>query len=176
MKYPKILIIFALMLSSCQFGSYSEPPQLEIAINSSGIVENYRYNKLSPKVVTYFGGVPYFEDWLVNDMPVELLNQTTEKYKEFEFLFYLKVKSGDELDNAIEIVKKHNMENPVYIVQKDELAGTNIGGDKMILVTYIYGENNKPYLSGILGTRFSPKFETSIQNAIEQIKLDNNGL
>lgn len=153
---------------------YPEPMECEIAINEDGIIENYKYDKSKPKVATYFGNFDILNMWLNECKPSELQDYM-DRYPFFEFIFYLKDVRDAELDKALGMVKKHNVKIPIYIDTdnkfKEALIGPRVTG-----VSIILGANNKHYGCTFLGGDKAVSFDGVAAEAIEQIKLDKNGL
>ncbi len=166
-KHIKYLIL-GLTLCACQNAIRYKAMPLETAIDKTGIIENYSFDESRPKVVTYIANITYFSSW-VRSTNIDGVKEKIERYEDFEFLFYLGVQSQEELNKAIEIAERYNIEFPIYIDDKDEFRDRNFGDEKGPgIITLILDPKNKSYLCTVLILQFNG-FDEHMEAAIKEM-------
>ncbi len=168
MKKYTIYIISLLTLCACQSAIRFQPMQLERAVDKRGIVENYTFDESRPKVVTYIGSIQHLSDW-VRSTNLDGVKEAIQRYDDFEFLFYLRVQSEEELTKAIEMTERYNIDFPIYIDDQDKFRDRNIGDYRAPgIVTTILDPKNREYLCTVLALKLGG-FDEHMQAAIKEM-------
>ncbi|MFI3264155.1 MAG: hypothetical protein SNG38_04685 [Rikenellaceae bacterium] len=143
--------------------------ELETAIDKTGVIENYTFDESRPKVVTYIGSIKAFSRW-VHSTNIDGVKEKIERYEDFEFLFYLGVQSQEELNTAIEIAERYNIEFPIYIDDKDLFRDRNFGDDEKpgMTTTIILDSKNREYPCTVLMLQFNG-FDKHMEEAIKEM-------
>ncbi|MFR9534699.1 MAG: hypothetical protein SNG49_07650 [Rikenellaceae bacterium] len=165
--YIKYLLL-GLTLCACQSAIRYKAMPLETAIDKTGVIENYSFDESRPKVVTYIADITYFSSW-VRSTNIDGVKEKIERYEDFEFLFYLGVQSQEELNKAIEMVERYNIEFPIYIDDQDKFRDRNIGDYKAPgIVTTILDPKNREYLCTVLALKLGG-FDEHMEAAIKEM-------
>ncbi len=105
MKQIKLIVALltaavGLSVTSCQYQHNLEVLHLELAVDKSGIVKNHTFDGSKSIVVTHLGTLDFMEQYLRFHLPPADLKEIVAANPEFEFAFYLKAESEEEIENT----------------------------------------------------------------------------
>lgn len=140
-----------------------------LAVNKDGLIHNYGIDDTKPKVISHYPGVSDFELMFSIGFSNEKILEAKVNYPEFEFVFYVYLEDSTQINDILRITNQYQISVPIYLDINDSHRADGM------TCSVITGADNKQYGVAVLGTEYSP-FDKVMQQAIEQIKKDNNGI